>query len=354
MVNKGFEKKVIIALRNTGELIEVDYESQRKKYLGGYEKNCPLYTCSCEFEKKVFFFPYYGQKLKVLDLQKNIIEYHDLIFEEKDIEILAACSCIVCENLIYVFSWNQAAKAMVIIDPKTYEASSYCIKSKDIEVYPNSYIANCIVGDDIWISANEKGTLIQYKTKSQEFIVHRISGCNEIIRTVNFDGNFFWITGEMDSIVRWNQKNNEAIEISKWPKGFVRNGNKTPWKGMFYVGYYHDNKILYVPLEANQFLELNCSDSSIETVLTIENNEYCYGSDELPQNSYFVEIKQGTDQSLVCGYMIDEHVEFHKIAIFDSIDNSDEIFECRRENDSQCLMEDSFVKLKEYIHFLSK
>lgn len=35
MADKCFENKTILVLRNTGELIEVDCESQRKRYLGG-------------------------------------------------------------------------------------------------------------------------------------------------------------------------------------------------------------------------------------------------------------------------------------------------------------------------------
>lgn len=321
--------------------------------LGGYEENSPLYVCGCEYDNKVFFFPYYGKKLKILDLQGETIEYHDLKFKETSSELLAACSCIVYKRMIYVFSWNQAANAMVIVNPETYEAFPYHIRANDIEIYPNSYSSNCLVGDDIWISANEKGTLIQYKTISREFIVHRVNGCNDIIHTVNFDGKYFWLTGEMDLIVRWDYKTNEVTEFNDWPEGFMRTGGKSPWKGMFYGGFCHDNKIFYAPLEANQFLELDCSIGKMVSILTIENSEYCYGCNVLHNNSYFVEIKRGVDQSLVCGYMIGEHIEPHKIEIYDGIDNCDEIFECRLKNNYQCLQENSFMRLEEYVHYLS-
>lgn len=214
--------------------IEVEYGDYERPFCKEY-----LYTNSIVYKQIIYFIPNRSNDILKYDTitnekvrishKGNSIDYEPVIYANKLFLLpIGYSNELICININnnsvsylpsnYNYQLNQKFIGEHFIFGKALKIGNY--------VYRGSYLEPCIQKFNI-------------KTKTFEYI--KIKNFNRSIRSISFDGDYFWILSNIDGlIVRWEETTNKivySLDLS----------SETQKKEMLYSSCVYSSGIVYIP-----------------------------------------------------------------------------------------------------------
>lgn len=323
--------EVYILARKTNSIFGYNVVTEELDFYGTIRNGVECYLASVLVDNKIYYVPYYGEKIYIFDINTKKIETMKIEFSNMLIKDNGYRIAVANKNNIYFLGGFGEAKILKI------ETDTGCMKctnqwseefnrlfGKSAWFMPHTNV--CVCDDCIWVCLNCSDTVLQYSMENDFYKIWKVGNLDIQYTTINYDGKFFWLTGDRQVIVRWDNFSNEIIEFSEFPEGFkYKIKSSIDWTGMFYDGKIIQDKIYYAPLNSNMFIVLDTKLGNIEKVMEISSDLFCFHFSFLPSNKIYAELYVSTLFNKKKSYYIDsngknqeysisgENVNFHRL-----------------------------------------
>lgn len=302
-----YQDKGFFLSNNSEALLSYDRQSGDVTLYGLLKNGLTL--VSVVIGKKIYMLPYNGNVMKVFDLETE--EFEEAPFEfEADGYKLGSCSVgcayhdeifILCGSAnIPLCSYNVVSGQFK--DRSAWRKEFFYKKGRmpEITVYRNP----CIVGNDLWLAIDEPDTLLQYNMDTDQYKFWKIGDQGTIYNTVNFDGKYFWLTGDVSAIIKWNPEIGELQNIDRFPELYSTK-KETEWTGNFWNGIYDNGYIYYAPLNSNMLIRVDVHTGKPESILQVGNENVCFVFSKINTEEIYMEIKSLKSGSKENAFLLD-------------------------------------------------
>lgn len=282
------------------ELYKYNKSSEEFGYIGKINRGNSFYCTSVLVGDKIFYFSYYGTEFCIYDITNNIFKYKSIDLNYKGHSFGACSSAVVIDDDIYVFGGAESIP-LSKINSKSLETECVCDwlegnkDDKDILIKTSAYTNHCVINGEIWFPTNIQDVIISYNTNIGKSEVYVLPHKGIHYYTVNFDGKYFWLTGDRKDIFRWNKEKNELKSFENLLQGIDYNSNSHKSSGLFYTGLIKGQIINYIPLNSNAFICLNTESETIEVKRYIDPDEFCFWTFSLTKDEYLCQISKRID-----------------------------------------------------------
>lgn len=266
------------------DLFAYDIHDHTCHFIASIQKGGEFYCTSCSVGNKIYYFSYFGHEYCIFDTVSNQIEYFSVDFEYRGKTFGACSSCAVFDEFIYVLGADEHIP-MVRINSLTNKAEcksswlDYARKEYGKDLINIAHTNLCIVDDVLWLPMNRDDTILAYNLRNDDYKFHTLPPCGIKYYTVNYDGEWYWLTGDNRHIVKWKPDSDELINFTDDLTAFVyRNQIGNIWPGLFYSGYYNAQarKMIYAPLHGNMFISIDTETGEARQIKQINEDEYCF------------------------------------------------------------------------------
>jgi len=218
------------------------------------------YMGVAQCEGKIYFFPYYANEICVYDIRRKNVEYKECSYRH----ITCAVSC---EKKI--FYWADDQKVIFCFDVDQDVQKEVKLPN---EIHTNAGCGGCVVfRGSLYLPAEEKGTIICVDTLTLDVGLLVIPNENMSFKTIDFDGENFWLSGTEKKIVKWNLEKEVLMEYSL--KHLEERKTAMTWDFYFYSSKIFKDYIYFSPFKAKQLIRIHIHSGRMEEILEMRENE---------------------------------------------------------------------------------
>lgn len=158
----------------------------------------------------IFLFPDEGDSILCYNLETSVWKRVDIDNPEK---IRLYCVDIwVIQDKIYLLS--VGLKKIIEFDIKSQEIMGYyCLQTKEVS-------GSILVDKYIYIVDSFLTGIYRFDCEKKTIKKYILSGMNDHIRTICFDGQKFWLSGRKKKLYIWEEKGNLIHTLDDFPTGF--------------------------------------------------------------------------------------------------------------------------------------
>lgn len=288
-----YHDRLYILTSNTCSLFEYDMRSGKLNLcgvVGNYQNQC--FTCMTVCGTKIYIAPYEADIVSVYDIEKRQFESIQLAHRAGKRKNKYYHMAFSFQKKVYFLGGLYST--MMCIDTESSIASEMSDWIGDFEKKYGceAAISNtdtiCIVDHCFWVALMKDNILLQYDMLTGEYCFWNVGSKQMEYATVNYDGNYFWLSGTEKAIVRWKMETNEIKEITDFPVNFkTREGKITEF---FRSGHIWKGSIYYAPSDANMFVKLDLSTEQIHEIKDIESTQCCFNMVVLSEDEMYIYI----------------------------------------------------------------
>lgn len=311
-INK-YNDKLFFLTRDENELLMYDVNKQSLAYIKKLQRGNAYFCTSCIVDGKIYYFSYIGCEFCIYDIDRNTIRYVDVNLRYRDKHFEGCSSCIPFGSYIYILCGGEKNIPMIRLDTETLKVEccsqwldyAQCKYQKD-EIINIAHTNLCIKGDSLFLPLNIEDLILEYNLSTDEYKFYELPKLGMCYYTINYDGRYFWLTGDNKAIIKWDKDTNNCIELRGLPNDLLCR-TEIGYKGIFYAGYTRGDSIYYAPLKANMFVCINTITEEMEVVKKIIEDEFCFYFYDLDNYGIWAQIereKLGSSDSKI--YVINE------------------------------------------------
>lgn len=321
-----YRDRIFILGKGTQSLFEYFEASESLRLCGTVEEELnQSFICATVYEGKIYMPPYEGNFIRVYDIDKNT--FHNISLEKmSDTKLTKHYNvCFGYRGKLYIFgNGDTVALCMDIQNETVYEFTDWYYGFKKIYGYETGVHIHkniCVVDHCFWVPMNCENVLIQYDMLQNEYRFWNVGKRKMCYATVNYDGKYFWLTGNQKVIIRWEKETDSVKEFEMFPGGFEKYDTDSSWEDLFLCGYMWKNKLYYVPIGSNMLIRFDTESEEIKCILKIDSGHVCMNIQEINENILYLEEYE-SDLSPYQSYLIDSEGRCNKHAIhFSSLDD---------------------------------
>lgn len=179
----------------------------------------------------------------------------------------------------------------------------------------------CRTGRFFWVPLNIKNMIMQYDMETGRSFFYRVGTEDIYYATICHDGQFFWLSGDVPVIVRWDAAVNETKVYRDFPAGFEKrffeDMEKNDRDSFFLSSLKWHNRIYFSPLRANMIIALDLEREEFIEIKKVENNvcwfslyildeNYLYFQEQSPLclHEYCISYEGGLQEGILRGKKI--------------------------------------------------
>ncbi len=289
-----YEDRLYLLTRDSQCLFEYSFISEKMRLCGivGREYGQVFITATL-CKNKIYFAPYTADCICIYDILNEKFKYIDLPQTRRDMENREYNVCFSFRNKVYCL--GNRGSAILCIDAECDEVEEITEWIYDFKEQ-NGYITRtfcyrnvCVADECFWVPLEGDNILMQYNMLTGEHCFWNIGKRKIRYATVSFDGNYFWLSGNEDFLVRWDKEKNEIKEYDKFPMGFKAKYKDIGWKDLFSCGYIWKDSIYFTPLNANMAVRLDLITEDMEEIIKIDDKNICFNIQEINDRELYIE-----------------------------------------------------------------
>jgi len=249
---------------NNNILYKHDKQSNKTEYVGIIpEKNVLANLRITENNRKLYFAPFFGNKIFIFDMAQKKIEQIDF---RNDCNVTNKFNNVISfKNFVYFIPHEFHAIMRLNINTNEIEYFSEWVSEisklqiSKLQGLEQKFFGSCIAGTEIAIVINGANAIMFFNMETSGYEVKLIGEKLEQCNDICFDGqNYYMVSYYKDYVAKWNRQTNEISKI-KFPSSFTR---KTSIIGSFFMQYL--NKHLWLlPCAANNAYKINTNSNEI-------------------------------------------------------------------------------------------
>lgn len=121
----------------------------------------------------------------------------------------------------------------------------------------------CAIEDKIYTASVQGNVVMEYDCKLRVTNCYQVGIPDNIYSTICYDGNAFWLSGDKNSIIKWNKKTGEVKEIEVDIEGYRKDSKVAFASSLFYQGY-----VWLFAYSANMNIRINVETDTVEEVFS--------------------------------------------------------------------------------------
>lgn len=292
------QEKVYILTRDTQSLFEYSISSGKFRLCGMVQSKLDqTFICATLYENKIYMPPYDGDCIRVYDICEK--KFHSIPLIQTSAEKLNRkhyCTCFEYGGKIYIFGDKDSAVLSVDIRTETVqEFSNFRNGFKKLygyEVGVHTYENVCIVENCFWIPMGRDNILLQYDMQKNEYYFWNVGIRKMQYATINFDGKYFWLTGNQKVIVRWEKESDSVKEFETFPDGFENSDDSVGYDDWFLCGLLLKDQLYYAPLNSNMLIKFDTKKEKMDCILKIkiEPNHLSFKMGEISEDTLYLNL----------------------------------------------------------------
>lgn len=331
-----YNDKLFILTRDTYSLFEFDISTQKTKWCGTAKKQInQIFICMTVCEGKIYIAPYEADIIPVYDIEKGEFEY--ILLRQPDGKRKNKYYHLCFNHQQRVFFLGGLDSTMLSINVQNGIVSEITDWMEEFERREGQEAAimthtdKCIIEDCFWVALQGKNVLLQYNMITGNYQFWHVGDVQIQYTTINYDGRYFWLSGNRKIIIRWEKETGNVKGITHFPDGFEMGDGEQ--EALFYCCYPWNDAFYFAPWNSNMLIELNPGTGMMKNVLkNSDASFFCCELAEMNDSELYIEMmdKKGIRKS---SYTINRKNGYccHSI----KADRKDEI---------NCEMESTFVE----------
>jgi len=193
-----------------------------------------LYTGIIAYKNKILLIPYHAQEFILYDISTGAILKRDIpdLAKQKNQDSFFD-GAVLYEKYAVVVGCRYAGIAIIDMESFDIEIVDTWRKEyllKRVSDYKTFFYTDvCLVKKSVFMLMSNAGYIMEYNLVDKKTVFHRLSDENTIWINICYDGNQFWIRGNDDRFVCWDNKTGNCkdygyIDTEKKDKevGYVR------------------------------------------------------------------------------------------------------------------------------------
>lgn len=164
-----------------------------------------------------------------------------------------------------------------------YQISSEILKKTKARNYKDF----CVVDSVVYIPGEKPDSVVIFYMETGNIEVRKITNLGIHYMTICYDGKSFWLSGDMEVIVRWTD--GETKLINDMPNGFC-SILKGSWLGNFGCSIYMGGYVYLFPTGGNMIVRINVLSAQIEVVKADMQHVVCPFAQIWSKNEIYVEV----------------------------------------------------------------
>ena len=265
-----YHDKLFILTRDTCSLFEYDLTAKKMKWCGLIKRQREqVFICMAVCEGKVYIAPYEADYISVYDIETetfDTISLKQLSGKRKNKYYHWGFSY--GKKVFFLGTLQSTMLSVDVQDGTVYEVTDWMEEWKQMtgeETAVRTHTDKCVVEDCFWVALDGSNVLLQYNMTTGEYRFWPVGDSQFQYVTVNYDGRYFWLSGDRKAIVRWEKETGEVREIADFPAGFEAYNEKG--EEMFYCCYPWKDALYFAPLRTNMLVRLELKTEKMECVL---------------------------------------------------------------------------------------
>lgn len=295
---------------DTQSLFQYSASSKTLKLCGviGESTGQTYYICATAYKNKIYMPPYNGDSIAVYDIDKK--QFYKIPLMQCQGKRLRNGYKVCFENQgkLYLLGENDSETLIIDLQNETIQAfsdwSDGFKKEYGCEAGIYTHKSACIVDGCFWVPMCYDNVLLQYDMRNHEYYFWNVGKKKIQYATINFDGHFFWLTGNQKIIVRWEKESDSVKEFEAFPEGFKSFSDKMSWDSLFFCGCLLKGSLYYAPMASNMLIRFNIMKETMECILKIEDSHVCLNMTKVNDNVLYMGEREN-DLSLCKSYVID-------------------------------------------------
>lgn len=334
--------RVFILTRDTSCLFEYSRKLKKMKLCGVIGDGVGQTFLSMSLcDNKIYIAPYEADGIYVYDVEEEIFEKISLTKIFTKLKKKYFYICFSYDKKIYFLGGTGTTMLCVDTYDNTVQEEAEWIyefkKRYGFETRIRTRKGVCIVDNCLWIAIEGDNLLLQYNLVTRKYHFWEVGNKKMQYVTVNFDGEYFWLSGYERLIVRWKKETNELKEFDNFPDSFECNNENIPWKELFCNSHIYNNNIYFVPLNSNMLIEFNRETQQMKCVMKSKKDCICLGMMEIGNNEIYVEEDDYKSLHAKEGFIFKADGEYQKY-----------LFSCSENDDINLENINKYIKLSAY------
>lgn len=277
-----------------------------------------MFTCAILYENKIYIPPYDGDCIRVYDIyQKKFYSIPLTQTSDGKLNKTHYLTCFGYGEKIYIFGDDDSVVlSLDVRDESVQELSNFINGFKKLYGYEVGVHINksvCIVENFFWMPMSCDNIILQYDIQKNEYCFWTVGIRKMQYATVNFDGKYFWLTGNQKVIVRWEKESNSVKEFEVFPTGFESSNGSLGWYDLFLCGILLKEQLYYAPLDSNMVIKFDIKKEKMECILKIDSDHVCLNMEKMNEDIIYLEEYE-QNLSPYKTYLIDSKGKCEKIS----------------------------------------
>lgn len=276
-----YKDSLFILTRDTQCLFEYCFSTKKMELCGTVKSESEqLYLSMTLCNQVIYIVPYEGSYICTYNI--NTKEFQHILLETSKNGLLKKHFrlCFTYQDKVYLLGGKGST--MLCIDSVTNrikEATEWIFDFKkkyncDAAVRTHSNI--CIVENCFWVAIEGNNLLLEYNMDTDDYCFWNVGKREIQYVTVTFDGNFFWLSGDKNFLIRWEKERNEIIEYNNFPQHFEYGNKKIGWSELFSCGYIWNENIYFLPLNSNMLIKFNMNSGDMKCITKVDYNHISF------------------------------------------------------------------------------
>lgn len=282
------------------------------------EGTMQAYICAASYKNKIYIPPYNGDDIEVYDIDKRRF-YKIPLMQSRGKRLRSGYKiCFENQGKLYLLGEDYTETLIVDLQNETVQAFSDWFDGFKREygceagIYTHKSV--CIVDDCFWVPMCYDNVLLQYDMRNHEYYFWNVGKKKIQYATINFDGHFFWLTGNQKIIVRWEKESDSVKEYEAFPEGFKSFSDKLSWDSLFVCGCLLKGSLYYAPMASNMLIRFNVVEEKMECILKIEDSHIFLNMTKVNDNVLYLGERED-DLSMCQSYVIDVDGKYRKYSV---------------------------------------
>ncbi|MDE6743364.1 MAG: hypothetical protein K2J95_05760 [Lachnospiraceae bacterium] len=313
------QEKVYLLTRDTQSLFEYSISSGTLRLCGMVQTKLEqTFISATLYENKIYIPPYAGDCIRVYDICQK--KFHSILLTQSTVEKLNKKYYQICFGYggkVYILGGGDSVILSVDVRNETVQELSNChdgfkkLYGYEAGVYIHKNV--CIVENCFWVPMSCDNILLQYDMQKDECYFWNVGLRKMQYATINFDGKYFWLTGNQKVIVRWEKESDSVKEFEAFPTGFECSNDRVGWDDLFLCGFLLKDQLYYAPLDSNMVIKFDTKKEKMECILKIDSDHVCLNMEKMNEDTLYLE-EYDSNPVLYQTYLIDSKGKCEKIS----------------------------------------
>lgn len=315
-----YDDRVFILTRDTQCLFEYYPISGKVDLCGTVRSKFNEFFVSMTLcRDKLYIAPYEAEVFCIYDIEKK--EFRRISLNKASGEGKKKCYkiCFCYQQKVYFLGGKGTVMLCVDTDTGVVEEitewNDGFKKKFGFETWVRTHQYVCIIDHCFWVALEGNNILLQYNMETKEYFFWNVGRKNMQYVTVSFDGEYFWLSGEEKSIVRWKKEIDEVKEFENFPEGFESENKRAGVKELFSCGYIWNDSIYFAPLNSNMLVKFERLSNQMKCILKTDMNHVCFKIVEISDRELYMEEDKVENLLFGCSYFIDTIDGYRKDSI---------------------------------------